>query len=628
MLRMSTPTAMPFVTALVLGLIVSIYVSAVNGSQSHAAAMEHRNQQEQQIFKRMHEEAASGNGVSTGTTLRNADGTPIRRKAFSVPLHKVSVSAHERAQFLMQLKAVRQGVEKETELIDLGSGTAPLQEQVLNEKRLATYFGKIELGMCVAKGKPVPCKDAAEAKKRTFNALFDTGSCEFWVPSIGCMNNEKYSQRCSKHSKYEPSETYKKRIKGSGPFLSSEKMSISYLSGKVEGYMAKDIVTVGPLQVTGQVFGAADIIDVPLLDEVVWDGIVGLAYPNPDLDKQGVVPLFDNIMNKSPPILDNNVFSYYIGLSGGAVTFGGVDKQFFAGSKSEDQQFRYASVPDGARSYWTIEIIDIELKYGDKPSKPLGVCKQYTDSNGAVVNANGRCRAIVDTGTYLIYGPKATVLNEMKDVKVDNGCADIEGKSAKSLPAVTFVLYDGQTEGGARLTLHPRDYVLQFHVPVEGASFLEERSNLRARQRSSSTSKTLAMGYGDDEDDDAGQQAQEDDNDDSAQAQDSDSSKDDSEADNNRFAKDSSESEADETPAPTSSIDCNKKENREDTSKCQRDCVIGIGADNDSSWTLGQVFLRSFYTVFDRDQNRIGFVRSNPRVHQKAPVIYGSINDQ
>ena len=39
------------------------------------------------------------------------------------------------------------------------------------------------------------------------------------------------------------------------------------------------------------------------------------------------------------------------------------------------------------------------------------------------------------------------------------------------------------------------------------------------------------------------------------------------------------------------------------------DCVVGISPDADVIWTLGQVFLRSFYSVFDRDENRIGFAR-------------------
>lgn len=37
------------------------------------------------------------------------------------------------------------------------------------------------------------------------------------------------------------------------------------------------------------------------------------------------------------------------------------------------------------------------------------------------------------------------------------------------------------------------------------------------------------------------------------------------------------------------------------------ECVVGISPDKDVIWTLGQVFLRTFYSVFDRDENRIGF---------------------
>ena len=43
------------------------------------------------------------------------------------------------------------------------------------------------------------------------------------------------------------------------------------------------------------------------------------------------------------------------------------------------------------------------------------------------------------------------------------------------------------------------------------------------------------------------------------------------------------------------------------------DCVVGIGSDNeDSGWTLGQVFLKAYYTVFDRESESVGFVKSNP----------------
>lgn len=40
----------------------------------------------------------------------------------------------------------------------------------------------------------------------------------------------------------------------------------------------------------------------------------------------------------------------------------------------------------------------------------------------------------------------------------------------------------------------------------------------------------------------------------------------------------------------------------------KKDCVVGIGPDlDDSSWTLGQIFFKTIYTIFDRDNHRIGF---------------------
>lgn len=63
--------------------------------------------------------------------------------------------------------------------------------------------------------------------------------------------------------------------------------------------MGKETIILGDLKVKNQVIGMAYEVSIPLLDEVIWDGILGLAYPNDNLKSQGIKPIFDNIIHQN-----------------------------------------------------------------------------------------------------------------------------------------------------------------------------------------------------------------------------------------------------------------------------------------------------------------------------------------
>ena len=73
------------------------------------------------------------------------------------------------------------------------------------------------------------------------------------------------------------------------------------------------------------------------------------------------------------------------------VTFGALDRQFV----KPGAEFAFAAVI--YKGYWTIAILDIELEYPAGEVVKTGVCAN---------RPRKICRAIVDTGTYLIYGPR------------------------------------------------------------------------------------------------------------------------------------------------------------------------------------------------------------------------------
>lgn len=72
------------------------------------------------------------------------------------------------------------------------------------------------------------------------------------------------------------------------------------------------------------------------------------------------------------------------------------------------------------------------------------------------------CNTIVDTGTYLVYGPKDMVNKLLEDDNMQlNDCSDM-----KRMPNIVFELYGRKDKNGSQtvveLTLEPEDYVLQY----------------------------------------------------------------------------------------------------------------------------------------------------------------------
>jgi len=51
------------------------------------------------------------------------------------------------------------------------------------------------------------------------------------------------------------------------------------------------------------------------LDDVTWDGILGLAYANANLKKLGIKTLMDNVIEEKSltKLKESNQFAYYLG---------------------------------------------------------------------------------------------------------------------------------------------------------------------------------------------------------------------------------------------------------------------------------------------------------------------------
>ncbi|XP_021052657.1 chymosin-like [Mus pahari] len=263
------------------------------------------------------------------------------------------------------------------------------------------YFGTIYIG----------------TPPQEFTVVFDTGSSELWVPSVYCS-----SKACRNHHRFDPSKSF--------TFQNlSKPLFVQYGTGRMEGFLAYDTVTVSDIVVSHQTVGLSTQEPGDIFTYSPFDGILGLAYPT--FASKYSVPIFDNMMNRH--LVAQDLFSVYMSRNeqGSMLTLGAVDRSYFIGSLHW--------VPVTVQGYWQFTVDRITI-------------------NGEVVACQGGCPAVLDTGTALLTGPDRDILNIQQAVGAVQGHYDqfdIDCWKLDIMPTIVFEIH------GRQFPLPPSAYTNQ-----------------------------------------------------------------------------------------------------------------------------------------------------------------------
>uniref|UniRef100_A0A7N9CM60 Peptidase A1 domain-containing protein n=1 Tax=Macaca fascicularis TaxID=9541 RepID=A0A7N9CM60_MACFA len=217
----------------------------------------------------------------------------------------------------------------------------------------AQYFGEIGLG----------------TPPQNFTVVFDTGSSNLWVPSRRC---HFFSVPCWFHHRFNPNASSSFQPNGT-------KFAIQYGTGRVDGILSEDKLTIGGIKGASVIFGEA-LWESSLVFTISRpDGILGLGFPI--LAVEGVPPPLDVLVEQG--LLDKPVFSFYLNrdsevADGGELVLGGSDPAHYIPPLT--------FVPVTVPAYWQIHM------------------ERVTVGSGLTLCARG-CAAILDTGTPVIIGP-------------------------------------------------------------------------------------------------------------------------------------------------------------------------------------------------------------------------------
>ncbi|XP_028740023.1 pepsin A-3 [Peromyscus leucopus] len=269
---------------------------------------------------------------------------------------------------LMKIKSMRENLRESHMLKDYLEKYPRSRAHVLLEQRrnpavtyepMRNYLDLVYIGI-ISIGTP----------PQEFKVVLDTGSAYLWVPSIYCS-----SPACAHHKVFNP-------LRSSTFLVSGRPVNVAYGSGEMSGFLAYDTVKIGDLMVVAQAFGLSLEEPGTFMEYAVFDGILGLGYP--DLSLQGVLPVFDNIWMQG--LIPQNLFAFYLSSKdekGSMLMLGGVDPAYYSG----DLHW----VPVSKPSYWQLALDSISM-------------------NGVVIACEGGCQGIMDTGTSLLTGPRNAIL--------------------------------------------------------------------------------------------------------------------------------------------------------------------------------------------------------------------------
>jgi len=272
----------------------------------------------------------------------------------------------------------------------------------IHDYQNAQFYGPIKIG-----GQP-------------FMVIFDTGSSNVWVPGKKCG-----FFTCWRHPRYDEkkSTTFEK---------DGRAYKVMYGSGPVEGIFNKDTVTMGGVDVKGQLFAEVSKVSFGPLNIAFaagkFDGLLGLGFKS--ISQYQIPTPFESMIDQK--LIDEPVFAFYLQQDAsqtGELILGGIDKSHYTGE--------LVDVPLTSETYWAVSLD--AMKYGGSSvvSSPM--------------------KAIIDSGTSLLAGPKDAVaaLAKQAGAKLVAGKEyTIDCSKKSSLPDLTVTL------GGKDFTLSPDDYVL------------------------------------------------------------------------------------------------------------------------------------------------------------------------